>query len=99
MKIAVFEVIRTIGQNIPAGGMVKKPCRYFKNGEGNCSPKNGRCDFDHTIIPFSERQQCFNKQSCRYKPFCIFYHPEGQDEDGFQANVRKPEYPRYAFLS
>ena len=68
----------------------KKPCRYFRNGEGNCSPRNGEeCEFDHSIIPFSERQECFHKQSCKYKPYCIFYHPEGQNIENWQMNTRK----------
>ena len=67
---------------IPEGR--KRPCRYFRNGEGNCSPPSGSCDFDHSVVPNSERQLCFHKQACRYKPNCIFYHPEGQGEDAWQ---------------
>ena len=68
----------------------KKPCRFFRNGEGNCSPRNGEeCLFSHSIIPFSERQECFHKQSCKFKPFCIFYHPEGQNEENWQKSTHK----------
>ena len=68
----------------------KKPCRYFKNGEGNCVPRNGKeCGFNHNIIPFAERQECFHRQSCKYKPYCIFYHPEGQNVDIRQRNTQK----------
>ena len=68
----------------------KKPCRYFKNGEGICSPRNGEeCPFDHNIIPFSQRQECYHKQSCKFKPYCIFYHPEGQSVENWQINSNK----------
>ena len=30
------------------------------------------------MIPFTERAECLHKESCKFKPFCIFYHPEGQ---------------------
>ena len=66
-----------------------KPCRYFNNGQGKCSPKSGACQFDHTIIPFNEREQCFHKQACQYKPNCIFFHPEGQGEEVWELNKRK----------
>ena len=67
-----------------------KPCRYLRNGEGTCSPRNGEeCKFDHTIIPFSQRQECHHKLSCKFKPFCIFYHPEGQNVESWQNNTRK----------
>ena len=76
--------------NMSGNWKAKKPCRYFKNGEGNCSPRNGTvCEFDHSIIPFSERQECFHKQACRYKPYCIFYHPEGQKTENWQTNKKK----------
>ena len=68
----------------------KKPCRYFRNGEGKCHPRNGEeCQFDHTIIPFEQRQECFHKQACRYKPYCIFYHPEGQRVEKWENNPSK----------
>ena len=57
-----------------------KPCRFFRNGSGTCSPPSGVCNFDHSIIPDHERELCFHKQACKYKPYCIFLHPEGQDE-------------------
>ena len=57
-----------------------KPCRYFRNGSGTCSPPSGVCNFDHSIIPDHERELCFHKQACKYKPYCIFLHPEGQAE-------------------
>ena len=37
----------------------KKPCRYFRNGEGVCSPRSGKCDYNHAIIPDEERELCF----------------------------------------
>ena len=68
----------------------KKPCRFFRNGEGVCSPRNGReCEFDHDIIPFSDRQECYNKHLCHYKPYCIYYHPEGQNVENWQKNKKK----------
>ena len=67
-----------------------KPCRYFKNGQGNCQPRAGLwCQFDHTIIPFNEREPCFHKELCTYKPNCIFYHPEGQDKNNSEQMTRK----------
>ena len=65
-------------KNIPEGR--KRPCRFFRNGEGWCSPRTGTCEFDHTIIPDHERELCFHKQACTYKPYCIFNHPEGQGD-------------------
>ena len=77
-------------RNEPRNWKSKKPCRYFRNGEGNCSPRNGgECQFNHEIIPFTERQECFHKQSCKYKPYCIFYHPEGQKIENWQKSTRK----------
>ena len=76
--------------NIKSSWKSKKPCRYFKNGEGNCTPRNGKeCEFDHNIIPFSERQECYHKQACQYKPYCIFYHPEGQNVEKWQKNSKQ----------
>ena len=66
----------------------KKPCRYFRNGTGRCQPPSGMCSFDHSIIPDNERELCHHKQDCRYKPYCIFLHPEGQLEQKWQP-VRK----------
>ena len=82
--------------NIPEGWKNIRPCRYFQNGEGKCAPKNGKCDFDHSVIPFNEREVCFHKQKCQYKPFCIFYHPEGQREGDWQTNFKKTKICRYA---
>ena len=68
----------------------KKPCRFFRNGEGKCSPRNGEeCQFDHSIIPFSQRQECFHKQSCKFKPYCIFFHPEGQNVESWQKSTNR----------
>ena len=67
----------------------KGPCRFFNNGQGQCSPRFGTCQYDHSVIPDSERELCFPKQSCTYKPYCIFLHPEGQGEDVWQQNMRK----------
>jgi hypothetical protein len=67
----------------------KKPCRYFKIGEGKCAPKFRACQFDHTIIPFNEREKCFHKQACQYKPNCIFFHPEGQGDEVWEVNKRR----------
>ena len=67
----------------------KKPCRFFRNGEGNCIPRNGlECEFSHSVIPFSERQECHHKQSCKFKPYCIFFHPEGQKVENWQKNTK-----------
>ena len=67
----------------------KKPCRFYRNGEGNCIPRNGKeCEFSHSVIPFSERQECYHKQACKYKPYCIFFHPEGQKVENWQKNTR-----------
>ena len=56
-----------------------KPCRFFKNGEGTCNPKSGKCSFDHSFIPFNQRELCRHKHQCTYKPYCIFYHPEDKE--------------------
>ena len=69
---------------------MKKPFRYFRYGESNCSPMNGNeCEFNHGIITFSEGQECFHKESCKCKPYCIFYHPEGQKLENWQKNKKK----------
>ena len=68
----------------------KKPCRFFNNGQGVCSPRSGVCDYDHSVIPFQEREECFHKNTCKYKPFCIFFHPEGQGEGIWEQNRSKP---------
>ena len=34
----------------------KRPCRFFRNGKGKCTPRSGTCNFDHTIIPEKERE-------------------------------------------
>ena len=47
------------------------------------------CNFDHTIIPENERELCFHKNACTYKPHCIFLHPEGQVTEGWQQTDRK----------
>ena len=60
---------------------IKKPCRFFRNGTGRCSPPSGVCNYDHTITPDSERELCYHKTACWYKPRCIFFHPEGQGTD------------------
>ena len=90
-----MENIQTGGRardNIPEGRKNIRPCRYFQNGEGKCAPKNGKCD--HSIIPFNEREVCFHNQNCQYKPFCIFYHPEGQREGDWQTNFKKTKICR-----
>ena len=68
----------------------KKPCRYYRNGEGNCSPPSGFCSFDHSIIPDNQRELCRHKQACKYKPYCIFLHPEGQLEQEWQPVRKNP---------
>ena len=73
--------------NVKSDRKKKQPCRYFRNGEGSCNPKNGHCNYDHNIIPFVERAECLHKQNCQFKPYCIFYHPEGQGNLNVQ-NVR-----------
>ena len=67
-----------------------KPCRYFRNGEGRCIPPSGVCKFDHSVIPDSERELCLHKQACKYKPYCIFLHPEGQVVDEWQPVRKNP---------
>ena len=74
-------------RNVPEGR--KRPCRYFRNGRGHCQPRSGTCEFDHTIISDGEREICFHKEACRYKPYCIFLHPEGQGDNGWQINRSK----------
>ena len=73
--------------NSPEGW--KRPCRFFRNGSGKCTPRSGSCQFDHTVVPDNERELCFHKNACTYKPYCIFFHPEGQGEDLWQTNQRK----------
>ena len=68
---------------------MKRPCRFFRNGTGQCSPPSGVCEYDHTIIPDSERELCFHKKACSYKPRCIFFHPEGQDTEEWKQ-MKKP---------
>ena len=68
----------------------RKPCRYFRNGSGTCSPPSGVCDFDHSIIPDNERELCYHKEACKYKPYCIFLHPEGQAEQKWQPVRQHP---------
>ena len=71
--------------SVPEGR--KRPCRFFRNGLGKCMPRSGNCMFDHTIIPDHERELCFHKHACTYKPYCIFFHPEGQEEEEWLTNV------------
>ena len=68
----------------------KKPCRFFRNGTGQCSPPSGVCNYDHSIIPDSERELCYHKNACTYKPRCIFFHPEGQGKDEWEQIKRNP---------
>ena len=68
---------------------MKKPCRFFRNGTGQCSPPSGVCDYDHSIIPDSERELCHHKRACSYKPRCIFFHPEGQENEEWKQ-MRNP---------
>ena len=60
-----------------------KPCRYCNNGQGQCLPRSGSCSFDHSEIPFIERQLCL------FKPHCIFFHPECQGEEIWEQNKAK----------
>ena len=65
----------------------KRPCRFFRNGKGLCNPNfSGPCTYDHSLV---ERELCFHKQNCHYKPNCIFFHPEGQEEEEWRENRRK----------
>ena len=68
----------------------KKPCRFFMNGAGHCSPPSGTYNYDHSIISDNEREHCYHKLKCSYKPYCIFRHPEGQGENDWQQNRRNP---------
>ena len=54
-----------------------------------CSPPSGTCEFDHTVTPENKRELCFHKEKCSYKPYCIFFHPEGQTEGGWQQSRNK----------
>ena len=74
-------------EKLPEGR--KGPCRNFNNGQGHCSPRFGKCLYDHSIIPDNKREVCFHKEACSYKPHCIFLHPEGQGEDIWLQNKRK----------
>ena len=42
------------------------------------------------MIPDNEREVCFHKESCTFKPHCIFFHPEGQGDDGWKQDRRNP---------
>ena len=87
------EISRRDERDLPKGWM--KPCRFFRNGEGFCNPRSGSCQYDHTIIPDNEREPCFHKQKCSYKPYCIFYHPEGQDADVWQSSRKVAKVCHY----
>ena len=39
-------------RNLPEGR--KRPCRFFRNGEGQCSQRSGFCNYDHTVVPENE---------------------------------------------
>ena len=65
-----------------------KPCRYFQYGSGRCSPRSGECRYDHTVVPDNERELCFHKEACKFKPHCIYFQPEGQ-ENSLWEEVRK----------
>ena len=52
-------------------------------------PPSGHCNFDHTVVPDAEREHCFHKQACVYKPNCIFFHPEGQKEEVWEHSKKK----------
>ena len=67
----------------------KMPCRFFNNGNGRCTPRTGTCNYDHRIIPNEECELCFHKETCTYKPYCIFFHPEGQDKENWEQSKRK----------
>ena len=51
----------------------KKPCRYYNNGQGQCLARSGSCSFDHSVILFSERQLCFQKQDCKLSDTVYFF--------------------------
>ena len=63
--------------------------QIFRNGQGVCSSRSGSCAYDLTIIPDAERELCHHKNACSYKPYCIFFHTEGQGDDSWQTNQRK----------
>ena len=29
----------------------KKPCTFFNNGQGQCLPRAGVCEYDHSVVP------------------------------------------------
>ena len=38
---------------------------------------------------FRNGELCFHKQACKFKPNCIFLHPEGQQKGEWQINKNK----------
>ena len=60
-------------------GLKKRPCRFFKNGEEECMPPSGHCNFDQTVVPDAEREHCFHKLTslCRQAKL-YFLRPKGQ---------------------
>ena len=50
---------------------------------------SGNCSFDHTVIPFEQRELCRNNEQCRYRPYCIYFHPEGQKTEVWQVYRNK----------
>ena len=65
------------------------PFRYCNNDLGQCLPRSGSCSFDHSEISFIERQLCLFKQKCKFKPHCIYFHPECQGEEIWEQNKAK----------
>ena len=79
------ETLKQHSQIYHREGIIKKrPCRFFRNGSRKCNPMLGKCQYDHTIVPDDALEFCRHKQACKYKPFCIFRHPDGQTENDWQ---------------
>ena len=72
-----------------------KPCRYFQYGSGCCSPRSGECRYDHTVVPDNERELCFHKEACKFKPHCIYFHLEGQENSSWEEVRRSSKICRY----
>ena len=64
----------------------QRPCRFFQYGNGQCTPPSGVCHYSHDVVPENERQRCRHKEACVFKPHCVFFHPEGQRNEGWSQS-------------
>ena len=55
-----------------------KPCRYFRNGSGTCSPPSGVCNFDHSVIPDNEREFAIIKKLVSTNLSVYFFIPRAK---------------------